>query len=434
MRPAIWFTLSGRVSSAWIFLVSEALHTSVCIVGGGPAGIVLALLLARQGIDVTVLEKHKDFNRDFRGDTIHGATLRVMQELGLLDALLKLPHQQFDRAFASLGSARYLIADFTTLPPPTNFIALMPQWDLLDFLATQVRQYSNARILMEHKVTGLMQGKDNRTQGVLAESPGGTIEVRAALTVGCDGRHATTTDAAHLTRIDYGAPIDVLWLRVSRRDDDPETSLGNLNYGRMIVMINRKDYFQCGYIIRKGTFKTQIMPAGLEHFRKDLGTLVPFLGTPGPDGRSRVDEIESWDQISVLPVQVSRLRRWYLPGLLCIGDAAHAMSPVGGIGINLAIQDAVAAARILTPVLRSAQERGTPVTEDALALVQRRRQLPIRITQRFQTIIHSFLDRYLGSTGPLKAPFVLRVLSKSHIFHRATARFIGLGIRPEHIG
>ncbi|WP_263383882.1 FAD-dependent oxidoreductase [Granulicella arctica] len=414
--------------------MNEALHSTVCIVGGGPAGIVMALLLARQGIDVTVLEKHKDFNRDFRGDTIHGATLRVMQELGLLDALLKVPHQQFDHAVASLGGCNYLIADFTTLPSPTNLIALMPQWDLLDFLSAEVRKYRNARILMEHKVAGLMKDqKTGRILGAYVEGDTGTTEVHAALTVGCDGRHAITTDSADLQRIEHGAPIDVLWLRLSRRDSDPETALGNLNYGRMIVMINRKDYFQCGYLIAKDSFETSIKPAGLEKFRQHLVSLVPFLGAPGPDGRSRAEEIQSWDEVSLLPVQVNRLRRWHIPGLLCIGDAAHAMSPVGGIGINLAIQDAVAAARILAPVLRSAQERGSPITEHSLAHVQHRRQLPTRITQTFQTTIHGFLKSYLGRPGPLRAPLVLRMLSRSQLFHRLTARFIGLGVRPEHV-
>jgi 2-polyprenyl-6-methoxyphenol hydroxylase-like FAD-dependent oxidoreductase len=414
--------------------MDEALHTAVCIVGGGPAGIVLALLLARQGIDVVVLEKHKDFNRDFRGDTIHGATLRVMKELDLLDALLQVQHQQFDHAFAAVGDRSYLIADFTTLQPPTNFIALMPQWDLLDFLSTEVRKYPNARILMEHKVTSLLRDpQTGHIRGAQAESPTGPVDIRAPLTVGCDGRHATTTDAAHFQRIEYGAPIDVLWLRLSRRSDDPETALGNINFGRMIVMINRKDYFQCGYIIRKGSLETHIKPAGLEAFRHDLALLVPFLGIPGPDGKSRADEIQSWDQVSLLPVQVNRLRRWCLPGLLCIGDAAHAMSPVGGIGINLAIQDAVAAARILGPVLRTTHAGDLPVSEGLLARVQRRRDLPTRITQTFQTTIHGFLDRYLGRPGPLQAPLLLRVLSRSRVFHRATARFIGLGVRPEHI-
>jgi 2-polyprenyl-6-methoxyphenol hydroxylase-like FAD-dependent oxidoreductase len=287
---------------------------------------------------------------------------------------------------------------------------------------------------MEHKVTGLLTDqRTGRILGAQAESPTGPVEIQAPLTVGCDGRHATTTKAAHFQRVEHGAPIDVLWLRLSRRSDDPETALGNLNYGRMIVMINRKDYFQCGYIIRKDSFESDIKPAGLEAFRQNLASLVPFLSAPGADGRPRTDEIQSWDQVSLLPVQVNRLRRWHVPGLLCIGDAAHAMSPVGGIGINLAIQDAVAAARILGPVLRLTQERGTPITERSLAHVQSRRALPTRITQTFQTTVHGFLNRYLGRPGPLTAPLILRVLSHSGLFHRATARFVGLGVLPEHL-
>ncbi len=401
--------------------MNDPLQTAVCIVGGGPAGIVLALLLARQGIDVTVLEKHKDFNRDFRGDTIHAATLRVMRELGLLEALLQLPHRRFERFQASLGGRTYTIADFTTLPPPTNFIALMPQWDLLNFLAAETHKYPNARILMEHKVTGLLQDPSPspshpaRILGARAETPAGPVEIHAALTVGCDGRHAITTDSAHLTRIERGAPIDVLWFRLSRRPGDPENALGNLNYGRMVLLIDRGDYFQCGYIIAKDSFINEIQPTGLDTFRQSIARIVPFLGTPSADLGSeipaRVDEIQSWDQISLLSVQVNRLRRWHLPGLLCIGDAA----------------------RILTPVLRTAQERGTPVTERAGARVQHRRSLPTRISQGFQVIIHSFLKSYLGNPAPLKAPLSIRVLSRSSLFHRAIARFIAIGIRPEHI-
>ena len=404
------------------------------MVGGGPAGVVLALLLARAGIYVTVLEKHKDFNRDFRGDTIHAATLRVMRQLGLLEELLKLPHRRFEHAEATIGDSTYPIGDFTTLPAPTNFIALMPQWDLLNFLAGEVHKFPSGQILMEHKVTGLLAdpADPDRIVGARAETPSGTVEVRAALTVGCDGRHATTTEAAHLERMELGAPIDVLWLRLSRRADDPENALGNLNYGRMIVLINRGDYFQCGYIIKKDAFETEIKPAGLPAFRESIARLVPFLGAPDSSGKSRVDEISCWDQVSLLSVQVNRLTRWHRDGLLCIGDAAHAMSPVGGIGINLAIQDAVAAARILRDRLRAAGKSGR-IAESALAEVQQRREFPTKVTQSFQVRAHGFLKKYLGNPAPAHAPGILRFLSGSKLFRMLSARFIGLGVRPESV-
>ena len=416
-------------------MAQASLQTTVCIVGGGPAGIVLALLLARAGIDVTVLEKHKDFNRDFRGDTIHAATLRVMNELGLLEALLRLPHRRFEHAAVTIGDRTYEMGDFTTLPPPANFIALMPQWDFLDFLSGEVRKHANARILMEHQVTRLVTdpADAHRIIGVHAEAPDGPLDVRAILTVGCDGRHSTTTESAHLERVDRGAPIDVLWLRLSRRPDDPASALGHLNYGRMMVLIDRGDYFQCGYIIAKNSFETEIRPAGLPAFRESISRIVPFLGTPGRDGRARVDEITSWDQVSLLSVQVNRLKRWHLPGLLCIGDAAHAMSPVGGIGINLAIQDSVAAARILKDRILEASKTGN-ISENALAEVQRRRDFPTRVTQSFQVMAHGFLHGYLGNPAPAHASWLVRVLSGSRLFRRFSARFIGLGVRLEHVG
>jgi 2-polyprenyl-6-methoxyphenol hydroxylase-like FAD-dependent oxidoreductase len=416
-------------------MAEAPLRTAVCIVGGGPAGIVLALLLGRAGIDVTVLEKHRDFNRDFRGDTIHAATLRVMDELGLLEALLRLPHRRFEHAAATFGDRTYEMGDFTTLPPPANFIALMPQWDFLDFLSGEVRKHPNARILMEHRVTSLLTDPADAhlITGAHVETPDGPRDVQAILTVGCDGRHATSTECAHLERVDRGAPIDVLWLRLSRRQGDPSSALGHLNYGRMMVMIDRGDYFQCGYIIAKNSFDTEIRPAGLAAFRDSMARIVPFLGAPDADGRTRVDEITSWDQVSLLSVQVNRLKRWHLPGLLCIGDAAHAMSPVGGIGINLAIQDSVAAARILTNRILEAVRTGN-IAEDALAEVQRRRDFPTRVTQSFQVMAHGFLKRYLGNPRPVHAPWIVPVLSSSRLFRRASARFIGLGVRPERVG
>jgi 2-polyprenyl-6-methoxyphenol hydroxylase-like FAD-dependent oxidoreductase len=310
----------------------------------------------------------------------------------------------------------------------------MPQWDLLNFLAGEVRKFPSGKILMEHQVTGLLSDPANRDRivGARAEAPPGTVEVRATLTVGCDGRHAVTTEAAHLEHEELGAPIDVLWLRLSRRADDPENALGNLNYGRMIVLINRGDYFQCGYIIKKGTLETEIKPAGLAAFRESIARLVPFLGVADSSGKSRVDEITSWEQVPLLSVQVNRLTRWHREGLLCIGDAAHAMSPVGGIGINLAIEDAVAAARILRERLCAAGKSGQ-IAESALAEVQKRRDFPTRVTQSFQVKAHGFLKKYLGNPAPARAPGILRFLSRSKLFRRLTARFIGLGVRPENV-
>ncbi len=405
--------------------------TTCCIVGGGPAGVMLGLLLARAGVAVTVLEKHRDFNRDFRGDTVHPATLEIMYELGLLPSLLRLPHQRIDRVSGVLGGTEYPIADFSRLPVHAPFIALMPQWDLLNFLAAEGRQYPTFDLRMEHRVTQLIE-QHGRVVGARAESSQGTVEVRAALTVGCDGRHAVTTDCAHLEQIERGAPIDVLWFRISRRPDDPEEGLGYLNCGRMLILINRGDYFQCGYIIRKGSFADVIQPAGLAQLRRDLGELAPILAQPGTDGHSRVDELTAWDQLKLLTVQVNRLRRWHAPGLLCIGDAAHAMSPVGGIGINLAIQDAVATANLLAAPLRHLTHNRT-IPEATLARVQRRRELATRLTQFLQIQVHRFLNRYLGNPRPLRPSWILRLVSRLPLLRRLPGRLIGLGLRPEHV-
>jgi len=390
--------------------------------------MMLGFLLARDGHHVTVLEKHKDFFRDFRGDTIHPSTLDLMDELGILEAFLALPHQQISEFVAVVGGESFPIADLTHLPTRAKFVALMPQWDFLNFLAAQAAAFPNFHLLMEHEVTGLIEDHNHRVIGVHADTPSGPVDIRATLVIGCDGRHSTSRAAANLPVQETGVPIDVLWFRLTRHEHDPSNVIGNVNHGTFAVLINRSDYFQCAFLIAKDTFATHIQPAGLPAFRASIAHLIPFLGASGSDNKTRVDELADWDQIKLLSVQVNRLTRWHRPGLLCIGDAAHAMSPVGGIGINLAIQDAVAAARILSPVLSTGL-----VTELTLARVQHRRELPTRITQSFQVIVHRFLSRVLGNPAPIKPPLLLRLLSPHPTFRRLLALFIGVGVRPEHI-
>ena len=388
--------------------------------------MMLGFLLARQGIDVTVLEKHKDFFRDFRGDTIHPSTLELFYELGLLDALLTLRHSEISELAISFGKEALPIVDLTHLPTHAHFIALMPQWDLLDFIAKQASQLPNFHLLMQHEVTGLIETPPTNRQlarviGVQVTRPAGPTQIHAALIVGCDGRNAITRASAHLRVVDHGVPIDVLWFRLSRNQDKDENSLGNLNYGTALILINRIDYFQCGFIIAKDSFDTEIQPAGLEAFRESLVRVVPFLA-------DRVHEITDWDQVKLLSVQVNRLKCWYHPGLLCIGDAAHAMSPVGGIGINLAIQDAVAASNILAEALHTGFVSGLTLAE-----VQHRRELPTRLTQNFQVFAHRMMSKFLGNPAPMKTPRIIKLLSSVPAFRRLTGRFIGMGLRPEHI-
>ena len=396
------------------------ISTQCCIAGGGPAGIMLGLLLARAGVDVLVLEKHADFLRDFRGDTIHPSTLEVMHELGLLDDLQKLPQQKVPQLNGYFGELALTIADFSHLPVRCPYLVLMPQWDFLNFLTAHASRYSRFEVRMQAEVTGLLE-EDGRVIGLEATTPEGRLEVRASLVVGADGRQSVVRARAGLQVNEFGAPMDVLWFGLSRRSTDPEASMGRFDVGRIFITLNRGDYWQCGFVIPKGSAE-QIREKGLPAFRADVAQLAPFA-------RDRVDELRDWNAIKLLTVKVDRLTQWYRPGLLCLGDAAHAMSPVGGVGINLAIQDAVAAANLLAAPLRE----GRLTTED-LRRVQQRRMLPTRVTQRMQLFIQDrVIRRVLGSTDTLALPLAVRLLARFPFLRRIPARLIGMGIRPEHV-
>ncbi|HEY2986308.1 MAG TPA: FAD-dependent oxidoreductase [Candidatus Binatia bacterium] len=401
-------------------MAAENTSARCCIAGGGPAGMMLGCLLARAGVEVVVLEKHADFLRDFRGDTIHPSTLEVMRELGLLDEFLKLPHQEVPRLNAQFGDMRITIADFSHLPVRCKFIAMMPQWDFLDFLADHAAVYPGFRLMMKTEVTGLME-ESGRVVGVSATTPEGSIEIRADLVVGADGRNSIVRDKAGLPVKDFDAPMDVLWFRLSRKPDDPDQTMGRFDIGRIFVSINRGDYWQCGFVIPKGQVE-EVRRRGLEAFRNNVAALAPYA-------KDRVGELRSWDDIKLLTVRVDRLFKWYRPGLLCIGDAAHAMSPVGGVGINLAIQDAVAAANILAAPLREKR-----LTVEDLHRVQKRREFPTRVTQWMQVAMQRrIIARVLEETIPLKPPLFIRLIAKYPSLSRIPARLIGYGVRPEHV-
>ena len=382
--------------------------------------MILGYLLARAGVDVVVLEKHADFLRDFRGDTIHPSTLEVMHELGLLEDFLKRPHQEMRQIGGQIGDDFVIMADFSHLPTQCKFIAFMPQWDFLDFLAEHGKRYPNFRLQMQAEAIDLIEDQ-GKIVGVLANTPDGRVEIYADLVIGADGRHSILREKAELEIQSFGAPMDVLWFRMTRRDTDDEQTLGRITQGRMMVTLNRGDYWQCAYLIRKGDFE-QIKNRGLEAFRADIVAVAPFL-------RDRTDELRGWEQIKLLTVLVDRLQKWYRPGLLCIGDAAHAMSPIGGVGINLAIQDAVATANLLGERL----SRGTVSIAD-LQRVQFRRELPTRITQAAQVFIQNrLIRRILGTDEQIQLPWILRVLMRWPFLRRIPARLIGIGFRPEHV-
>src|SRR5256886_9353531 len=397
------------------------IDTRCCIAGGGPAGMMLGFLLARAGVDVTVLEKHADFFRDFRGDTVHPSTLEILYELGLIEAFLKVPHSKVRKLTGQIGDTTLTLADFSHLPTHCKFLVFMPQWDFLNFLAEKARAYDSFKLEMETEATGLIFDGD-RVTGVRVKSPRGERELRANLVVAADGRDSHLREAADLKPIDFGSPMDALWMRLSKKPGDPEQLFGRIDFGRVFVMLDRGDYWQCALVIPKGGFD-EIRRGGIDALRADIVQMNPFL-------RDRVTELRDWDDIKLLTVQVNRLREWCRPGLLCIGDAAHAMSPIAGVGINLAVQDAVAAANILIPEFR----RGSSIPIEALRRVQQRRELPTRITQRVQLLIqNNIIKRVLGTRGRMKPPLVVRALGTFPVLQRIPARLIGLGFRREHI-
>lgn len=394
--------------------------TRCCVVGGGPAGMMLGLLLARAGVDVVVLEKHADFLRDFRGDTIHPSTLELMHELGWLEEFLTLPHEKARLLKVQVGDRSIPLADFSHLPTRCKFIALMPQWDFLNFLAKQGARYPTYHLRQKTEATGLIE-EAGRVVGVRATAPEGELEIRADLVVGADGRHSVVREKAGFHVQELGAPMDVLWFRISRKPGDPEETMGRFDAGRILIMINRGSHWQFGYIIMKGSAEEN-RKQGIEAFREAVAQLAPFAA-------DRKGEIRNWDDLKLLTVRVDRLLHWYKPGLLCIGDAAHAMSPIGGVGVNLAVQDGVAAANLLAGPLREGR-----LTPEHLRLVQQRRLLPTRIVQGMQVLVQQrVVAKVLSGSGPMAPPLLLKLFVRFPFLRRIPARLIGVGVRPEHV-
>jgi 2-polyprenyl-6-methoxyphenol hydroxylase-like FAD-dependent oxidoreductase len=401
-------------------VANGSLSTQCCIAGGGPAGMMLGFLLARAGVRVVVLEKHPDFLRDFRGDTVHPSTLEIMHELGLLNDFLKLPHRTVDRLAMEIGGQVVRMIDLTHLPTQCKFIALMPQWDFLNFLADHGRRYRQFDLRMRAEVTDLIE-EAGRVVGVCVTTPDGELAVHADLVVGCDGRHSTVRDKAGLQSGDYGAPMDVLWFRMTRRDSDGADVFGHIEAGALLVMLDRGDYWQCAYVIPKGDID-RVKANGIEAFRARVVALSPFLA-------DRIGELRSFDDVKLLSVMVNRLRQWWRPGLICIGDAAHAMSPIGGVGINLAVQDAVAAANRLAAPLQSGA-----TTTAHLQAIQARRDFPARMTQKIQlTMQNRIIGPALQGTREPKPPLLFKLFDAFPILRRIPARLLALGIQPEHV-
>ncbi len=399
----------------------QNLSTRCVIAGGGPAGIMLAYLLVRAGIEVVVLEKWPDFFRDFRGDTIHPSTMQNLHELGLLEKFLKLPHQKTRRMTLKIGEEDVTVADFEHVRTRCPYIAFIPQWDFLNFIAGEAKQYPSFNLLMHTEAMNLIE-EGGRVVGVKAQGPDGPIDIRAELVIGADGRHSTLREKSGLTCVKSGVPIDVLWFRLSASGKDPEQSFGYVDEGKALVTLDRGDYWQCALIIAKGDFE-HIKNDGLEKFRMMIARLAPSFS-------NAVRELTDWEKVKFLSVTIDHLTKWHKPGLLFIGDAAHAMSPMGGVGINLAVQDAVAAANILVPAFK----KGTPAEADSAA-VQRRRWFPTRMTQRLQVFMQDrFLQPYLHSAAHIRrAPWQLHLLARIPLLRAIPARIVGIGFRPEHV-
>ncbi len=400
---------------------SRTITTRCCIVGGGPAGMMCGFLLARAGIDVVVLEKHSDFLRDFRGDTVHPSTLELMYELGVLEDFLRRPHQELSPIGAQVDDFVVTVADFSHLPTHCKFVGLMPQWEFVNFIAEKAKAYPGFHLRMETEATDLLI-ENGTVAGVRAKSQKGALEIHADLTIGADGRRSVVREKAGFEVQDLGAPIDVLWMRVTRQPNDPNQTLGRFRAGKILVTLDRDEYWQCAYVIPKDGFDA-IRQKGLAGFQQEIATVAPFL-------RERLGELKDWNDVKLLSVAVDRLRQWSRTGLLCIGDSAHAMSPIGGVGINLAIQDAVAAANELAAPLA----KGT-VSDNHLRKIQNRREFPTRVTQGFQVFAHKrFIGPAMRHPRPItKLPFALKLLQMFPILRRIPARLVGMGVRPEHV-
>jgi 2-polyprenyl-6-methoxyphenol hydroxylase-like FAD-dependent oxidoreductase len=398
----------------------RVIETRCCIVGGGPAGMMLGYLLGRAGIETVVLEKHADFFRDFRGDTVHPSTLQVMDELGLIDDFLKLPHQELQIMEGQFGTTSVRLADLRRLDAKYPFIAFMPQWDFLNFLRESGKRFPKLNVMMRAEAIDLIWSGDKVT-GVVANTPEGPIQIHSDLTVACDGRHSIVRERARLEVEEIGAPMDVLWFRAGKRADEKERLFARVETGKMMVTFDRGDYWQCAYVIAKGQYDT-VKARGLEAFRNDIAAMAPVL-------QHGIADVRTWDDVKLLTVAINRLKRWTRPGLLCIGDAAHAMSPVGGVGVNLAVQDAVATANLLAGKLVN----GCP-SEDELAAVRERREFPVRMTQRMQVIVqNNIISVALKGDRRMTPPLLLRVVSSMPWLQGLAARFIAVGVRPEHV-